>query len=158
MDSEHLLQEFEKHLRERRIVPDKHVLYHVRWVRDFLRFCGNAKQATSLGIETFVNMLEKRERIADWQIRQVHNAVSLFLQFRGKLPESGDPTTAKAEPGETREETWEKAIEEMHKLMRIKHYSARTEQSYCDWVRRFAKYLAERGGKKTPYIRSGVDS
>ena len=28
----------------------------------------------------------------------------------------------------------------MRDVMRVKHYSLRTEQTYCDWVERFIRY------------------
>jgi site-specific recombinase XerD len=31
-------------------------------------------------------------------------------------------------------------LEQMRDVMRLKHYSIRTERSYCDWVERFIRY------------------
>ena len=33
-----------------------------------------------------------------------------------------------------------KLFEQMRDVMRVKHYSLRTEQSYCDWVERFIRF------------------
>lgn len=33
-----------------------------------------------------------------------------------------------------------KLLEQMRDVMRLKHYSLRTEQSYCDWVERFIRF------------------
>ena len=33
-----------------------------------------------------------------------------------------------------------KLLDQMRDLMRLKHYSIRTERSYCDWVERFIRY------------------
>ena len=33
-----------------------------------------------------------------------------------------------------------KLLEQMRDVMRVKHYSLRTEQTYCDWVERFIRY------------------
>ena len=33
-----------------------------------------------------------------------------------------------------------KLLEQMRDVMRVKHYSLRTEQSYCDWVERFIRF------------------
>ena len=30
-----------------------------------------------------------------------------------------------------------KLLDQMRDVMRVKHYSLRTEQTYCDWVERF---------------------
>jgi hypothetical protein len=33
-----------------------------------------------------------------------------------------------------------KLMDQIREVMRLKHYSIRTERSYCDWVRRFVKF------------------
>ena len=33
-----------------------------------------------------------------------------------------------------------KLLEQMRDVMRLKHYSIRTERAYCDWVERFIRY------------------
>jgi integron integrase len=33
-----------------------------------------------------------------------------------------------------------KLLDQMREVMRLKHYSIRTEQSYCDWVRRYVRF------------------
>ena len=37
-----------------------------------------------------------------------------------------------------------KLLEQMHDLMRLRHYSYRTERSYCHWVERFIRFHAGR--------------
>ncbi len=39
-----------------------------------------------------------------------------------------------------------KLLEQMRDVMRVKHYSFRTEQTYCDWVERFILFHARGGG------------
>ncbi len=33
-----------------------------------------------------------------------------------------------------------KLLDQMREVMRLKHYSIRTERTYCDWVRRYVKF------------------
>jgi hypothetical protein len=33
-----------------------------------------------------------------------------------------------------------KLLEQMRDVLRVKHYSLRTERSYCDWVKRFIRF------------------
>lgn len=33
-----------------------------------------------------------------------------------------------------------KLMEQVHEVMRLKHYAIRTERSYCDWIRRFVRF------------------
>ncbi len=39
-----------------------------------------------------------------------------------------------------------KLLEQMRDVVRLKHYSLRTERTYCDWVERFIRFHAERPG------------
>ena len=33
-----------------------------------------------------------------------------------------------------------KLLDQMREVMRLRHYSIRTEQAYCDWVRRYLRF------------------
>src|ERR1035441_2846654 len=33
-----------------------------------------------------------------------------------------------------------KLLDQVREVMRLKHYSIRTERSYCDWIRRYVKF------------------
>src|SRR5882724_10202175 len=33
-----------------------------------------------------------------------------------------------------------KLMEQVREVMRLRHYSIRTEQCYCDWIRRYIKF------------------
>jgi hypothetical protein len=37
-----------------------------------------------------------------------------------------------------------KLMDQLREVMRLKHYSIRTERCYCDWIRRFVKFHAMR--------------
>ena len=37
-----------------------------------------------------------------------------------------------------------KLLEEVRRLIRTKHYSRRTEETYCDWIRRFILHHGKR--------------
>ena len=39
-----------------------------------------------------------------------------------------------------RERRRPRLLQEMRQALRCKHYSRRTEQSYCNWVRRFVRF------------------
>jgi len=38
-----------------------------------------------------------------------------------------------------------KLLDQVREVMRLKHYSIRTERCYCDWIRRYVKYHGMRG-------------
>ena len=51
-----------------------------------------------------------------------------------------------------------KLIDQMRKVLRVKHYALRTEQSYCDWVVRFLKFHRDRTGDwKHPREMGGAE-
>jgi len=33
-----------------------------------------------------------------------------------------------------------KLLEQVREVLRLKHYSVRTEAAYCDWIRRYIKF------------------
>jgi hypothetical protein len=35
-----------------------------------------------------------------------------------------------------------KLLDQVREVMRLKHYSIRTETAYCDWIRRYVKFHA----------------
>src|SRR5436309_15185147 len=37
-----------------------------------------------------------------------------------------------------------KLLEQVRDLVRLKHYSLRTERSYCDWIERFIRFHGKR--------------
>ena len=47
-----------------------------------------------------------------------------------------DPFPAQGKP--------KKLLEEVRDLMRLRHYSIRTEHCYCDWITRFIRYHGKR--------------
>jgi hypothetical protein len=54
-----------------------------------------------------------------------------------------------------------KLLEQVRKVMRLKHYSIRTERCYCDWIRRYVKFHGMRSredlgfGMKQVTVRDG---
>ncbi|TAN44879.1 MAG: hypothetical protein EPN22_05090, partial [Nitrospirae bacterium] len=45
-------------------------------------------------------------------------------------------------------------LEEVKRIIRIKHYSYSTERTYIQWAERFFNYLADTGGKRIDAIMS----
>ena len=52
------------------------------------------------------------------------------------MPPSLTPSPTQGKP--------KKLLEEVRDLMRLRHYSIRTEQCYCDWITRFIRYHGKR--------------
>ncbi|MEW6366481.1 MAG: phage integrase N-terminal SAM-like domain-containing protein [Acidobacteriota bacterium] len=85
-----LLQQFQNHLRSRRLVPENQAPYYVKWVQSFQQFCTPGSKADAAKIESFIHFLENGQTLAHWQIRQAHQAVTPFLQFSESRLESAE--------------------------------------------------------------------
>lgn len=160
------LEPFVNYIRRRTIVPERQIPYYVKWVRMFLT-SELPPLATSVTdrIQAFSDLLARNPTIQDWQLQQAIRAVELyvkvFLAAEQKV-EGGDSRTGirdlesddpNAKPGirdpksggedageELRIAESEKAYGEMRELIRLRHYSYKTEQTYLDWARRYMGY------------------
>jgi len=80
-----VLPDFQDFLLSQKLAPEKNVPYLANWVSKFLAF-NNRKGQADIGqtVAEFMNFLEAKEDIEDWQIRQAGEAVSLYLNhFKG---------------------------------------------------------------------------
>ncbi len=48
-----------------------------------------------------------------------------------------------------------KLLEQMRDVMRVKHYSLRTERTYCDWVERYIRYHGKRHPREMNEVEVG---
>lgn len=80
-----VLPDFQEFLLSHKLAPEKHVLFLAIWVSRFLAFSNRkGQQDIGLTVTEFLNSLEAREDIKDWQIRQAGEAVRLYLNhFKG---------------------------------------------------------------------------
>lgn len=49
-----------------------------------------------------------------------------------------------------------KLLEQMRDVMRVKHYSLRTERTYCDWVERFIRFHGKRHPREMNEVEVGA--
>ncbi len=158
---------FVTYCRRRGLVPEKYLSYYVGWIRRFFRVDGlGAGGRVEDRILHFLEHLRADASVEDWQVDQAQRAVEIFLNgfVRDGGEESGEvaaggsgqdvcgagagaPAEKPALQGEgpgsgvgVRD-----AVVRMRELIRLRHYSYSTEQSYLDWVARYLKYAAERG-------------
>jgi integron integrase len=146
MGTKGVLPEFQEFLLSHKLASRKNVLFFAVWVSKFLAFSNTRNHAdTNQTVDEFLNSLEARENIADWQIRQAADAVRLYLEhFKGS-------EELKALYGKERQagsiSDRPKLLAEMKRLIRVKHFAYSTETAYLDWAGRFFAYLD--GTKKT---------
>ena len=158
------LKGFEAFMAKRDLVPEAHRSFYVSWVRRFLNSeFGSNELAERDKVQCFADQLARDSSVQEWQHRQALQAVSLFLDVylkedgnrrealsgRGDASQSGergrqdagDTTGAKSGSGVSGQD----AVVEMVKLLRLRHYAYRTEQTYVEWVGRYFKYTEAKG-------------
>lgn len=149
------LELFEAYLAKRQLVPERQRPYLVRWVRLFLQGPGGDKGLSPADQKKlFQDALDKDRRLEDWQRRQAMQAVELYLdQFvpwsRAKNraeDRSEDPGRGDHLKGLSLGEGPSSAtVRRVRELLRLRHYSYRTEQSYAHWVERYHAFCQSRG-------------
>lgn len=137
------LQSFETFIRNRKLAPERNIPYYASWVRRFLQSeppASNLKDEDQ--IIRFNDQLERDSLIEDWQVRQAIHAVQLYLNIFLKQAQTQEQTKEQQSSTPT-DET--ELLQKMRTLIRLRHYSYRTEQTYLDWVKRYLHYAREQG-------------
>jgi integron integrase len=136
------LPEFQEFLLSHKLAPEKHVLFLAVWGSKFLVFSNRkGKQDIGLTVTEFLDSLEAREDIKDWQVKQAGAAVRLYLtHFKGGevLKAAQGAPGPKASLADR-----PKLLAEMKRLIRLKHFAYNTELAYLDWTERFFTYMRE---------------
>ncbi len=149
---EEILKEYEAYLTRRRLAPARQIPFFVGWVRRFLAFeRGCNGEPFGRIVELFGGDLEKDRRLQEWQIGQALDAVRMYrYRFADDAGRAGGQIveeTGELKAGELKTEA---VVEKVREMLRIKHYSGRTEKSYLGWTRRFLSYWRETGGSGCP--------
>jgi integron integrase len=150
-----ILPDFQKFLLSRGFAPPKNVPFYANWVSKFIAFSNRHEELNhDLLFEKFLDKLKSQQNTADWQIRQAHDAVQLYITHF-----MADKRTALGpdKPQKGRDiPDMSRVVQEMRTAIRIKHYSYSTERTYIDWAKRFFDYTLKLKGKDM--IASGLDS
>jgi hypothetical protein len=121
-------------IKSRGVVPERNVPFYVSWVRRYLQteMPGVIVDLTDK-LQFFCEQLDRQGGVQDWQMDQARRAVELYERVYRKEPLPNAAPERPLAEGET-------AGERMRDLIRLRHYSLRTEQTYLDWVRRSLAY------------------
>lgn len=152
---------FASWLRERRMARENRVPFFLKWVQ---RFLGLARvRSGESWHDTLRVFLEDLEAggMPDWQVRQAADAVSLycgqFIKAAGgrsaskrnhpvpqegprPSPDEDPPVASRTDPADP-----EATVNELERLLRLRHYSRRTVRSYTGWVHRYLDYVQKTG-------------
>ena len=145
------LPDFQQYLLSRKLVPEKSVTFYAYWANRYLTFSKRLKNADpEEALRRFLEDLQSRENIADWQIQQAKEAIQIYTDHfhGGKKPGIDDDARTPLAPFDK-----DLVIVNMQKAIRVKHYSLSTERTYMDWARRFFDYTGNvKGGllRETP--------
>ena len=132
------LPEFQQYLLTHNLAHKKHIPYMAFWVHQFLVFNKNKPDSTTK-IQEFLQTLEGTLHKPHWQINQAHQAITLYLfQYLSKTDPNNELLN-KTTPATHK--NLEHIIREIKEIIRIKHYSRKTERTYCLWIRHFYLYL-----------------
>jgi integron integrase len=134
-----ILPEFQAFLREHRLVPEKGIPFYAHWVSRFIRFSdSHAGLNEDVAGERFLEHL--KPTVQEWQLRQASAALNLY---RARFKKS--PAGVQASPaGE------DSPAAKIREIMRLRHYSFRTEKTYIDWVERFGAHMRRKGSPASP--------
>lgn len=135
-DQEH----FAEYIHKRKLAQEPHIPFYVKWVKRFLA-APSPPTATSPNdrLKFFADLLHQDQSLQDWQCRQAIKAVELYLKVFSSPP-AESASVASHIGKEATVEAAEKAFADMRELIRLRHYSYRTEQTYLDWIRRYFGY------------------
>lgn len=132
-----ILPDFQEFLLSHQLVTEKNIPFYALWVSKFISFMnGNRDIAKDSALLAFLEQLPKKKKIEDWQLQQAKEAVKLYLGHFLKAEKHGD----KDRPIHITNIV--QTLDEMRRLIRLKHYSYSTENTYIDWAKRFFDFCA----------------
>jgi len=154
------LQPFEDFVRDRNLVDEKHRSFYMNWVLRFLRSEFDHENLSGQDLlQCFSDRLARDDSLQDWQRRQAMQAVELYLNVflweqggersenRGQRTEAeraagGTPAVQTSAGGTPAVQGGSEsdALERMQNLLKLRHYSPRTLQTYEGWVKRYFRY------------------
>ena len=141
-----ILPEFQTFLLEKKMVPEKNVLFYALWASKYFNYA-RKKQIPAEGYQEnavveFIETLKSDPNMSDWQIRQAGDAIRLYyFHYRGFKP--NNLSTVKST------DFTPELLEEAKRLIRLKHYSYSTERTYLQWIKRFLEHAKQTGKKET---------
>jgi len=137
------MDSYKQYLTSNKIVAEKKIPYYLVWVSKFLDKMEKTEEdpVTDQDINSFVNQLKKKSE--DWQVKQAREAVQLYRYYLNKKS-NGKPD----EKGIDCDNEWKIIAEQFVKVLRLKHRSLRTEETYLGWLRSFYRFLKGKSPNK----------
>jgi integron integrase len=130
-----LIQNFEKFLSTKQIVPESRINFYISWVTQCLAFLDKPEndEIRPVDIDRFLNHLAKIKE--DWQVKQAKEAIGLYEYFKT------NDIIQKPSPEILTDDQWKTAAKRLTNYLRLKHRSLSTEKTYLGWLRLFYRYV-----------------
>jgi integron integrase len=158
MRQEYGLAAYGKYLSERHGVADKYLPFYELWVAKFIEFSKtNDPDCLPSNQSGFIESLHHNSQISDWQIKQAGCAVDIYLNHylkRDNQPRTRDASSHDSDSSKLHES--DIVVEDLQKLIRLKHYSLSTERSYTEWARRFIAYCTNNNTGEDIFTKSNL--
>lgn len=126
------MKAFKDYLYSKQVVTEKQIPYYISWVSQFFAFLEKDTDAEVLSSEIDGFLKHLASSCEEWQVQQAQRAIQIYLYFRKKKPSAKNKMS---------DDMWKTAVEQMVKMLRLKHRSLSTEKSYLGWLRSFCKFL-----------------
>jgi hypothetical protein len=132
-----LFKDFQDFLSRKQHIPENRLPYYLRWVSRYHEYCSRHNIDGDLSDAIAAYLQDLAKHYEDLQVQEVREAVRLYRYFTGLQ------AVTSAEKGEAEGQvSWEQAEDdEVIRVLRLRHRSYRTEQSYLHWLRRFGAYV-----------------
>ena len=139
------LHDVESYWKSRNLVDERHLPYYIRWLQRFLAGPGGDSRLSAQDAErVFVEHLDRSGDVPEWQVQQAARAVEIYQKhYLSHRAETAGPGTAP--PTVTKPTTLEAAMEETRRLVRVRHYAYRTEQTYMAWLAQYRNFVKKSG-------------
>lgn len=152
---EHILPDFQEYLIQKQLASTKHAPFIAYWAARFISFASeHQNQALEVNIHHFLENLSESENREDWQIRQAHKSLQVYIfQY---LKSKGQQDLPPWLQGKSTILTFADLLRKTRDMLHVKHYSQKTEKTYTLWIQRFYNYISKihRSPKPIPDLNS----
>ncbi len=139
------MDKFIQYLEKKRIANSKTRSFYALWVRNLYHYIRKRPGEPLKDDEIRHFLASIAETHHDWQVQQANQSIQLYLHYQRQ-----PATTYKNTPSGV-DRLWCGAIDQMVSIMRLKHMSYRTEQTYISWMRQFYRNVS---GVSPEYLTS----
>jgi integron integrase len=133
------LEPFDKYIKKRKLVDNKHLPYYLHWVLRFLQSeFDHQKLSNHDLLQCYSDQLARDDSVEDWQLRQAMKAAELYLNVY--LKETSSPSDESEQNSASSPTSFAETLTQTKNILALRHYSPRTEKTYLGWIRRYFRY------------------